>query len=97
MEFAIGKFKLFQSQLFKAKETTTQLQEVDLADIMDQIKECQYLLRRNENLFNLECDSDMIEARIFERESLLARYTYLLNQLKLQKCKMKGEAEESCL
>ena len=36
------------------------------------------ILRRNEMMFDLEVDTDLIEQRIYERQALLCRYRYLL-------------------
>ena len=37
-----------------------------------------FCLRRNEMMFDLEVDTDLIEQRIYERQALLCRYRYLL-------------------
>ena len=42
--------------------------------------ECLFCLRRNEMMFDLETDTDLIEQRIYERQALLARYRYLLSR-----------------
>jgi hypothetical protein len=35
-------------------------------------------LKRNEMMFDMEVDTDLIEQRIYERQALLCRYRYLL-------------------
>ena len=35
-------------------------------------------MKRNEMMFDLEVDTDLIEQRIYERQALLCRYRYLL-------------------
>ena len=55
------------------------------ADTLGQLKECEYLLRKNETLFNLEDEEEMIDCRIYEREALLARYQYLLRQIRAER------------
>ncbi len=40
--------------------------------------ECLFCLKRNEMMFDLEVDTDLIEQRIYERQALLCRYRYLL-------------------
>lgn len=47
-------------------------------ELEEDIKECLLCLRRNEMMFDLETDSDLIEQRIYERQALLCRYRYLL-------------------
>ena len=44
----------------------------------EELKECLFCLRRNEMMFDLEVDTDLIEQRIYERQALLCRYRYLL-------------------
>ena len=47
-------------------------------ELEEEIKECLFCLRRNEMMFDLEVDPDLIEQRIYERQALLCRYRYLL-------------------
>ena len=47
-------------------------------ELEEELKECLFCLRRNEMMFDLEVDSDLIEQRIYERQALLCRYRYLL-------------------
>ena len=66
----------------KAERTKTARQDdrCGISDTVGQLKECEYLLRKNETLFNMEDEEEMIDCRIYEREALLARYQYLLRQ-----------------
>ena len=48
-------------------------------ELEEELKECLFCLRRNEMMFDLETDTDLIEQRIYERQALLARYRYLLS------------------
>ena len=43
-----------------------------------ELEECLFCLQRNEMMFDLEVDTDLIEQRIYERQALLCRYRYLL-------------------
>ena len=43
-----------------------------------ELQECLFCLRRNQMMFDLEVDTDLIEQRIYERQALLCRYRYLL-------------------
>ena len=47
-------------------------------ELEEELKECLFCLRRNEMMFDLEVDTDLIEQRIYERQALLCRYRYLL-------------------
>ena len=46
-------------------------------ELEEELKECLFCLRRNEMMFDLETDTDLIEQRIYERQ---ARYRYLLSR-----------------
>ena len=47
-------------------------------ELEEELKECLFCLQRNEMMFDLEIDTDLIEQRIYERQALLCRYRYLL-------------------
>ena len=47
-------------------------------ELEEELKECLFCLHRNEMMFDLEVDTDLIEQRIYERQALLCRYRYLL-------------------
>lgn len=49
-------------------------------ELEEDLKECLWCLRRNEMMFDLEIDPDLIEQRIYERQALLCRYRYLLQK-----------------
>lgn len=49
-------------------------------ELEEDLKECLWDLRRNEMLFDLEVEPDLIEQRIYERQALLCRYRYLLGR-----------------
>lgn len=61
------------------------IQRYGSADTVGQLRECEYLLRKNEMLFNMESEEDLIDCRIFEREALLARYQYLLRRARAER------------
>ena len=46
--------------------------------LIEEIRDVEERLAFTEKWFSLECDQDLIDACIFERESLYARYRYLL-------------------
>lgn len=52
--------------------------------VLEEIKEVSRLLAHNERWFQLEEDKNLIEACIYQRESLRARYRYLLELARKQ-------------
>ena len=48
-------------------------------ELEEELKECLFCLKRNEMMFDMEVDTDLIEQRIYERQALLCRYRYLLD------------------
>ena len=67
-------------QLFgKGKEQNTEIQE-----LIKEIRNCEFLMTRNETLFNMTADEDLIEAQIYEREALKSQYSYLIKQLRVK-------------
>ena len=49
-------------------------------ELEEELKECLFCLHRNEMMFDLEVDTDLIEQHIYERQALQARYRYLLGK-----------------
>ena len=49
-------------------------------ELEEELKECLFCLKRNEMMFDLELDGNLIEQRIYERQALLCRYRYLLEK-----------------
>ena len=45
-------------------------------ELEEELKECLFCLHRNEMMFDLEVDTDLIEQHIYERQALLARYRH---------------------
>ena len=41
-------------------------------ELEEELKECLFCLQRNEMMFDLEVDTDLIEQRIYERQALFA-------------------------
>ena len=56
--------------------------DADRSRILDEIREVSRLLAYNDCWFQYECDDNLIEACIFQREELSARYRYLLGKAK---------------
>lgn len=55
------------------------------SELIDEIKDVCMELEETNMWFQMEKDSDLIEACIHRREFLYARYRYLINQIKLDK------------
>ena len=53
-------------------------------ELLMQIREVERLILCTENCFSTVNDEDLIEACIYERESLIARYRFLLNAAKIK-------------
>lgn len=71
--------------LLRAREIAgerTAAPDPERAILRAQLKECECRLRENECLFNLETADTMIDSRIYERNALLCRHRYLVEQLK---------------
>ena len=54
----------------------------DQRNIVDSIRDVSRRLAYNECWFQTECDRDLIDACIYQREELKSRYRYLLNLAK---------------
>ena len=74
------------------REDAAFIERYGAADTVGQLKECEYLLRKNEMLFNMESDDELIDCRIYEREALLARYQYLLRRVRAERAAAKRQA-----
>ena len=64
--------EMLKEELNSAKTRVSELEE--------ELKECLFCLHRNEMMFDLDVDTDLIEQHIYERQALLARYRYLLGK-----------------
>lgn len=51
-------------------------------ELEEELREVSELIERSEALFNEAQDGDLIESAIYERSSHLARYAYLMKELK---------------
>lgn len=65
--------------LIKTKPTEAQL---EIAELKKELENCRFLIDRNDTLFNMSTDENLIAAQIYERESLRWQYCYLLKLLK---------------
>ena len=65
---------------FDKNKTDENQQEID--NLKSELEKCKFLINRNETMFNMSTDENLIAAQIYERESLRWQYCYLLTQLK---------------
>jgi len=72
------KFLLYHKLAYSAPVSSYTEHERYHPELEEELKECLFCLRRNEMMFDLEVDTDLIEQRIYERQALLCRYRYLL-------------------
>ena len=60
----------------------TQEETNEITELIAEIRNCEFLMTRNDVFFNMTEDEDLIEAHIYEREALRYQYNYLIKQLK---------------
>ena len=68
---------MFKNIFGKSKNEVNEIDE-----LVQEIRNCEFLMNRNDVLFNMTADEDLIEAQIYERESLRLQYSYLIKKLK---------------
>ena len=52
--------------------------------LLEEIRQINKLIAYNNIWFQMECDGDLVDACVYQREELLARYRYLLRIAKAQ-------------
>lgn len=67
--------------LKKLFEKSTE-QDAEIVELIKEIRNCEFLMARNDTFFNMTSDEDLIESQIYEREALRSQYNYLIKQLK---------------
>ena len=66
--------------IFDKNKADENQQEID--NLKSELEKCKFLINRNETMFNMSTDENLIAAQIYERESLRWQYCYLLAQIK---------------
>lgn len=66
-------------KLFQRVSTAVVKEDKSHDNLLEEIREVSRQIAYNECWFQNECDSDLIDACVFQREALRARYRYLLN------------------
>lgn len=61
-------------------KSKNEVNEID--ELVQEIRNCEFLMARNDILFNMTADEDLIESQIYEREALRSQYNYLIKQFK---------------
>lgn len=54
----------------------------EVAELKKELENCRFLIERNDTMFNMSTDENLIAAQIYERESLRWQYCYILSRLK---------------
>ncbi|HIS68594.1 MAG TPA: DUF2508 family protein [Candidatus Gallacutalibacter stercoravium] len=70
--------------IWRTEDTKEKTKSVDQKALLQELREVSRQLACVEQWFQMECDGDLIEACIYQREALQARYRYLLSQAKKQ-------------
>ena len=68
-------------QIFTQKETVTPRQQ-RISELMEELKNCERLLKQTEMLFHMTVEEDLIEARIYELKSLAKVRDYLIGSIR---------------
>ena len=58
--------------------------EKEIEELKAELKRCRFLMYRNEVIFNMTENENLISAQIYEREALRCQYCYLLEQVRLK-------------
>ncbi len=61
-------------------------------ELIAQLNEVKYDLERNEQLYNLNIDFDMVDFYIHERNALFVRYDYLIKQVRSIDAELRAKA-----
>ncbi|HCW79569.1 MAG TPA: hypothetical protein DG942_00515 [Ruminococcaceae bacterium] len=69
-------------KLLQRTDCAAEKKEVEKEKLLSEIKHISRMLAYNECWFQTECDSDLIDACIYQREELQARYRYLMGLAK---------------
>ncbi|HAH78770.1 MAG TPA: hypothetical protein DEB16_01295 [Ruminococcaceae bacterium] len=69
-------------KLFLRNDCKVEKTETDKQKLLSEIRDVSRRLAYNECWFQQECDRDLIDACIYQREELRARYRYLLSLAK---------------
>ena len=64
----------------------------EISELKKELENCRFLIDRNDTMFNMSTDENLIAAQIYERESLRWQYCYLLSRLK----DMENRNSEEC-
>ncbi len=79
--------------MFKFLKTKPTEKDTEIENLKKELENCKFLINRNDTLFNMSTDENLIAAQIYERESLRWQYCYLLNQLREKEGLMAEKSE----
>ena len=66
---------------FLVKDKPTE-RDIEIRNLKKELENCRFLINRNDTMFNMSTDENLIAAQIYERESLRWQYCYIFNQIK---------------
>lgn len=69
-------------RLLQRTDSTVEAPSVNQEELLSEIRDVSRLIAYNDCWFQCECDSNLIDACIFQRAELQARYRYLLSRAK---------------
>ncbi|MFI3169615.1 MAG: hypothetical protein R3Y06_06720 [Faecalibacterium sp.] len=59
-------------------------------ELEQDLRDCLASMAKNEQMFNLEVEEALVEARIYERQALQCRYRYLLEKARAMGLRVRG-------
>ena len=66
---------------FLAKDKPSE-RDIEIQSLKKELENCRFLINRNDTMFNMSTDENLIAAQIYERESLRWQYCYIFNRIK---------------
>ena len=81
MESVMKRFGLFTKLGLFSRESEQEI-KVDCGELLEEIHGVERQMVYNEVWFSAECDENLIESCVYQRQALLARYRYLLGMAK---------------
>lgn len=75
--------RLFQT-LTEDRQTKATRQMVAGTALEEQIRQCVYAMRRNQMLFDLETEPELIDELVYEYQAIQSRYRYLQRKARME-------------
>lgn len=87
MELALKKpavLERFVQTLTDDRETKATRQIIASTALEEQIRQCMYDMRRNQMLFDLETEPELIDELVYEYQAIQSRYRYLQRKARME-------------